>query len=266
MKFRTLFLLAVAQALVAMPLMAQPDAAGSRQCSLATLNGSYGFFGEAPASIYGTPLAVSGIIRFDGHGNLTGDSVDNVGGSGGSPVSGFSGTYTVSPDCTYSGAHTGEGGDTLHFVGKIAGEGMSQEMRFVVTDPGWVALGTVKKIPPGGCSLASLQGSYALFGQGLITAYDPAAPFAHVGTVTFDGAGNFVGSDTIMLNGTEVPDTFTGTYTVTQECQSSAEINSTAVGVIHELGWIVGTGESQEVRRIETDPLGFVFYDALRKQ
>jgi hypothetical protein len=240
-------------------------AAPPGNCSVATLNGSYGFFGEAPVTLAGTQLVVSGIIRFDGNGNLSGESLANVGGAGGTPVGGFVGTYTVSPDCTYSGVHTGEGVETLHFVGTITGSGMLQEMRFVVTDPGWVALGTVKKIQPGGCSLSTLKGSYALFGQGSVTALNPPAPIAHVGTVTYDGAGNFVGSDTIMLNGVMVPDTFTGTYGITEECRISVDISSTAVGMIHELGWIVGTGKSQEVRLIGTDP-GFTFVEATRKQ
>lgn len=265
MRLGRAFVLAVALSLVAMPLMAQTDNTPSRQCSVATLNGSYGFFGDAPSTLYGIPLVVSGVIQFDGHGNLSGESLANVGGSGGTPIAGFTGTYTVSPDCTYSGAHTGDDGETLHFVGTISGSGLSQELHFVVTDPGWVAFGTDKKIQSGHCSLATLKGSYALFGQGLITAYDPAAPIAHVGTVTYDGAGNFVGSDTIMLNGTMQADTFTGTYTVTEECQVSVDINSTQVGEVHEMGWIVGTGKSQEVRLIVTDP-GFTFVEGTRKQ
>lgn len=240
-------------------------AAPPGNCSVATLKGSYGFFGEGPATLAGTQLVVAGIIRFDGNGSLSGESLANVGGSGGTPVGGFVGTYTVSPDCTYLGVHTGEGAETFHFVGTITGSDMLQETRFVVTDPGWVALGTDKKIQPGGCSLSALKGSYALFGQGSVTALNPPAPIAHVGTVTYDGAGNFIGSDTIMLNGAMVPDTFTGTYTVTEECRVSVEITSTAVGVVHEIGWIVGVGKSQEVRLIGTDP-GLMVVEATRKQ
>lgn len=170
----------------------------------------------------------------------------------------------MNPDCTYSGEHTGNG-ETLHFTGTITGSGMLQETRFVVTDPGWVALGTNKRIRPEHCSLSTLKGSYALFGEGTVTALTPPAPISHVGTVTYDGRGNFFGSDTIMLNGTMIPDTFTGTYAVTNGCMISVDIASTAVGVVHEQGWIVGQGESTEVHLIVTDP-GFLFYEATRKQ
>lgn len=270
MKLNKMFMLAVALALYAIPLMGQDNAINSRQCSLATLNGSYSFFGEAPATlVVGSEqvgLVVSGIIRFDGHGNLSGESIDNLGGLGSAGAGRFDGTYTVNPDCTYLGVHTDELGQTLHFAGTIAGSGMLQEMRFVLADEGWVALGTDKKIPPGGCSLSTLRGSYSLFGQG--TAFPDGispVPIAHVGTVTYDGAGNFFGSDTVMLNGTMIPDTFTGKYTLTGECMISTEITSTAVGVIHEVGWIVGEGKSQEARLIPTDP-GFMFVEATRKQ
>ncbi len=268
MKFRRIFIFAVGLALLAIPLAAQTSPSFSRQCTLATLNGSFGFFGEAPALLIGDPtlrIAIVGTIHFDGQGNLSGESTGNVEGWGAGEVGQFNGTYTVNPDCTYSGQHTGDDGETLHFTGTITGSGMLQATRFVVTDPGWVALGTNKKIRPDGCSLSTLKGSYALFGAGTVTALNPPAQIAHVGTVTYDGAGRFVGSDTIMLNGTAVPDTFSGTYTVTKGCMISVEVASTAVGVIHEVGWIVGDGKSTEVRLILTDP-GFLAFDAARKQ
>jgi hypothetical protein len=254
----TLFLLFTTSALYASP---------PGNCSLATLHGSYGFFGEAPATLMADPalrLVLTGIIRFDGKGNLAGESIANVEGWGAGGAGTFVGTYNVNPDCTYSGEHTGDG-ETLHFVGTITGSGMLQQMRFVVTDPGWVALGIDKKIQPAPCSLSTLKGSYALFGQGTITALTPPAPISHVGTVTYDGRVRFFGSDTIMLNGTMIPDTFTGTYTVTEECMISVDIASTAVGVVHETGWIVGQGKSTEVHLIVTDP-GFLFQEATRKQ
>jgi hypothetical protein len=243
------------------PLYASPPG----NCSLATLNGSYSFF-EA-ATLIGDPamrMVTSGIIHFDGNGNSSGESITNVEGWGVAGVDTFTGTYAVNSDCTYSGDLTG-GGVTFHFVGTITGAGMLQETHYVITDLGWVAPGTVKRIRPAACSLATLKGSYALFGEGTVTASNPSQPITHVGMVTYDGAGNFFGSDTIMLNGANIPDTFTGTYTVTEECMISVDITSTAVGVVHEKGWIVGQGKSTEVHLVVTDP-GFVFHEATRKQ
>lgn len=241
------------------PLYASPPG----NCSLATLNGSYSFF-EA-ATLIGDPamrMVTSGIIRFDGSGNSSGESITNIEGLGVTGVDTFTGTYAVNSDCTYSGDLTG-GGVTFHFVGTITGSGMLQETHYVITDPGWVAPGAVKRIQPGTCSTATLKGSYALFGEGMVTASNQ--PITHVGIVTYDGARNFFGNDTIMLNGALIPDTFSGTYTVTGECMISVDITSTAVGVVREKGWIVGQGKSTEVHLIVTDP-GFLFQEATRKQ
>lgn len=245
----------------ARPLYASPPG----NCSLTTLNGNYSFF-EA-ATLIGDPamkMVTSGIIHFDGGGNSSGESITNTEGWGVAGVDTFTGTYAVNSDCTYSGDLTG-GGVTFHFVGTIAGDGMLQETRYVITDPGWVAPGTVKRIQPTACSVATLKGSYALYGEGTVTAFNPSQPITHVGMVSYDGAGHFFGSDTIMLNGALVPDTFSGTYTVAGDCMISVEIASTAVGVVHEKGWIVGQGKSTEVHLIVTDP-GFVFREATRKQ
>jgi hypothetical protein len=253
-----LFLLFATSALYAAP---------PGNCSVATLNGSYGFYGYTPATLVMDPamrVAIAGIIRFDGKGHLSGESIGNVEGWGAGGVATFEGTYTVNPDCTYSGEHTGDG-ETLHFVETITGEGMTQETRFVVTDPGWVALGFERKIQPAGCSLATLKGSYALFGEGTVTGLRPPIPMSHVGTVTFDGAGTFFGSDTIMLGGTMIADMFTGTYAVTEECMVTASIHSDVVGDVQQVGWIVGEGKSTEEHLIVTNP-GFLFVETTRKQ
>ena len=171
----------------------------------------------------------------------------------------------MSPDCIVTGQHTDAYGETLHYVGPITGDGPLQEIHFVVTDPGFVAAGTSKKMPAGGCSVATLKGYYGLFGQGTVTAYNPPAPITHAGSLTYDGKGKFAGSDTIALNSSIVPDQFTGTYTVSQDCTISVEINSTAVGVVHQLGRITGEGKNREVHLIVTDP-GFLFLETTRKQ
>lgn len=250
-----------------------PVAQAQEPCSLSTLKGSYGFFGEGGEGIVLPPpgdptpplaLVVAGIITFDGAGNLTGESIGNVNGWGAGGTGTFAGTYTVNPDCTYSGQHTGDG-ETLHFTGTISGSGMLQELHFIVTDPGWIALGTDKKVPPGGCSLGSLKGSYAMYGGGTITGNDPPLPYRDIGIVNYDGAGNFAGYDWAMVGGTFVPDSFTGSASVTESCAVSIEIHTTAYGVLHAMGWITGEGKSQEFHFIYTDP-GLLASGTLRKQ
>ena len=225
-------------------------AAPPRTCSLATLNGTYGFYGQGVLMTQPAMRVVTnGTITFDGKGNLTGESIGAAEGVGAAPPGSFTGTYGVNPDCTYWGEHSG-----MQFTGTIADRGSNQVLHFVVTNPGFVVLGEDKPVPAGGCSPATLKGSYALYGEGTIAVGGPPAPMVHVGTANYDGAGNAWGSDTIMFaGGPPVNDTWTATYTVTSDCTVSLEISST-VGVVHEVGRIVGEGESREVHLIVTDP------------
>lgn len=75
-----------------------------------------------------------------------------------------------------------------------------------------------------GCSLASLNGRYALEGAGTIVAQlpgFPAAPFpfGEVVLETFDGAGNVFGSATVNAGGAVLSHLgVSGTYAVNLDC------------------------------------------------
>src|SRR5712691_1398847 len=64
-----------------------------QQCSNATLHGSYGFHAT------GTGFVAVGRFVFDGNGGLTGKLFIRVPGTNIGPLE-FTGTYSVSPDCT----------------------------------------------------------------------------------------------------------------------------------------------------------------------
>jgi hypothetical protein len=75
-----------------------------------------------------------------------------------------------------------------------------------------------------GCSNATLTGTFAFTSSGVITS-PPArsGPFAEVGTQTFDGAGNTTAT-AMAANGTIIPLTITGTYTVNQDCTGTMSL------------------------------------------
>jgi len=120
-------------------------------CSLATLKGTYGALeqGTIVAQLPGfppppVPFAISGIVTFDGAGNLSGVATASFGGA---TMSGpFKGTYTVNPDCTDSDEFTTSFG-VFHHAGTITGwaGGILGEVQYIYTDPGVVASGTLKK-------------------------------------------------------------------------------------------------------------------------
>ncbi len=250
------------------------DQALSSECSLATLQGAYGFseqgtyvgqIGLFPQGPF--PVAIAGIVTYDGAGNLSGSYTGSFGGFIASAP--FTGTYTVNSDCTYSDEFTPGGNFFLHSAGTISADGMFQEIHYIDADAGIVLSGTSMKAPPSGCSLGTLKGDYALFGQGTLsqTVFSlPSFRSARSGLATFDGAGNFWGKLTASANGLIVPDiTFTGTYTVDSDCTTTAEIHNSLGQTGHEFGSISGNGEFQEVHLVVTDAL-WVFNEVAKRQ
>lgn len=106
------------------------------------------------------------------------------------------------------------------------------------------------------CSNATLTGSYAFNFHGFGTLHSKPAnklgntvPFASVGVVTFDGAGNFSLTGTQVFNGGggEFFDGATGTYTVNSDC--------TGTVMVEDFGqhlYIVTVGGGKEFFGIET--------------
>src|SRR5882724_5870133 len=84
--------------LVVLSLVIGTQAEDRAGCSNATLHGSYGL--HATGTIIGVgDFAAVGTFTFDGKGNLTGKIVVRVAGNNMTPPA-FTGTYSVSSDCT----------------------------------------------------------------------------------------------------------------------------------------------------------------------
>ena len=112
----------------------------------------------------------------------------------------------------------------------------------------------------GGCSLASLQGTYAVHGQGTFLVEVPGFPappfpFGEAGIATFDGTGRFFGKTTINAGGLLLNPTFTGTYTVNSDCTGSVMVQSD-VGSVQEAIVVINGG--QRYVGTETDPAAVV--------
>jgi len=245
-----------------------------RECSLRTLHGRFGWFGQGtvlavPNVHPSLPLVVSGVITYDGEGNVSGTYNQSVAGAIATGLK-LEGSYQVNPDCTYSSQITLLAtGSIVNRVGTITGEGINQEIHILYTDPSPVAFGTLKKTPER-CSLETLKGDYALFGNGLIFVSPTASiPRATAGLLTFDGKGNFEGAATGNTNGGITQGNFTGKYTVSAECEVTAGIDITSgpnQGLhFDEMGSVTGEGESKEIHDIFTTA-HWVFTDTLKKQ
>src|ERR1700734_3692900 len=81
-----------------------------------------------------------------------------------------------------------------------------------------------------GCSNATLRGSYAQTGSGVITAPpDQAGPFANVGTLIFDGNGGLTGGS--VVNGSSAQATERGTYKVNSDCTGTYTVEIDPFGI-----------------------------------
>ena len=116
-----------------------------------------------------------------------------------------------------------------------------------------LALSSTAKASDKGCSNATLVGSYAQTGSGVITAPpDQAGPFANVGTLVFDGLGGLTGALVVSSNGSSSPATETGTYTVNSDCTGTYTVQIAPFGITSQAFFAIDTN-GDELEIIVTD-------------
>lgn len=81
------------------------------------------------------------------------------------------------------------------------------------------------------CSTRTLKGTYGIKFEGQSLA---GGPFVSVSRITFDGNGTFVTTETGRFNGELVERTFTGPYTVNEDCTGFLDFSSTITNPPHE--------------------------------
>jgi hypothetical protein len=106
----------------------------------------------------------------------------------------------------------------------------------------------------GGCSVATLRGPYAIYGQGTVFVGTPPQPGLEVdvGIATFDGNGNLTGSLTFSFNGQIFRTKFIGAYLVNSDCTISLTTQDDLGEHLQQEGVVIGNGD--EIRVIGTDP------------
>jgi hypothetical protein len=118
-----------------------------------------------------------------------------------------------------------------------------------------------------GCSVATMLGTFAYTGKGSITAPAPAeiqGPIVEVGTQTFDGNGGTTSTAMISANGTLVPLTITGTYTVNQDCTGTMTLQVSPFNATVHVFFVIDDNAAG-FQAIETDP-GDVITRSARRQ
>jgi hypothetical protein len=114
------------------------------------------------------------------------------------------------------------------------------------------------------CTVATLKGSYGYTVTGALAGGPTPGPFAAVGRLTFDGAGNFQNSRTISRNGSiALRVQGVGTYNIDPDCTGT--LTFADGGVVTLSTDIVIDADGDEFRMIATSP-GTVLTVAGRKQ
>ena len=130
--------------------------ANPQACTIAILQGGYGAGTTGLINTSGNPndiqiktfapFAEAVYFLFDGHGNFSGSSTADFGGS--AFLVAFTGTYTVNANCT--GSLTADAGPSGIIHRDLVIVDAGKEVEFVSTDPGLVIAGYMKKQRVGG--------------------------------------------------------------------------------------------------------------------
>ena len=103
---------------------------------------------------------------------------------------------------------------------------------FVIVFFATFALSTVPAAQAAQCSNGGVAGDFGFTSTGTVVLAAGTIPFGAVGRVTFDVAGNIIGSQTASINGHVAPETINGTITVFPDCRTTATVNILEAGTL----------------------------------
>ena len=86
-------------------------------------------------------------------------------------------------------------------------------------------LSMVPAVKAAQCSNGGIAGDWGFTSTGTVVLAAGTIPFGAVGSLTFDVAGNIVGSQTASINGHVAPETIKGTITVHPNCTATASVS-----------------------------------------
>jgi hypothetical protein len=114
------------------------------------------------------------------------------------------------------------------------------------------------------CSLEGVKGSYGYTSNGFVaTSPMTFVPVAAAGRITFDGHGNVSGTQTRVVAGSTLDETYAGTYSVNPDCTGSFTVlvqPDTRTSTVN----VVWTDNTNIVSAVFTNP-GFVLTATARR-
>jgi uncharacterized protein (TIGR03437 family) len=201
-------------------------------CATMTFNGTYSFngngFGLQSHAVNGANY-ISGLMTFDGAGNVTAANWVLNGQSGLPATDTLTGTYTVAAGCTATAALKDTSGNAFTAAFTITGATGS----FIVTVASNAPISntTLMFIGSGrpaatSCSVATVSGTYSLVLAGRqIGALGIEASYQSVGTASFDGNGNVTFTLAGATNSGGATQNWSGIYALPANCMGTLTIN-----------------------------------------
>ncbi|MBI3679139.1 MAG: hypothetical protein HY235_01845 [Acidobacteria bacterium] len=123
-----------------------------------------------------------------------------------------------------------------------------------------VAASAVAQTPT--CSNKTVRGVYTFANSGTAIVDGNLYFFAAAGKLTADGEGNLEGKDTASTNGRIERRSFTGTYTVNEDCTGSVRMR--VQGFVAGFDVVVAV-DGKELQFIQTDP-GVIISGTAKRQ
>ena len=204
-------------------------APASAACATSALTGTFG--AQRNGQIRpGTLISAVGIATFDGKGNIVEHMTVMTNGTQSTVAN--QAIYAINADCT--GTESDSSGNVVARLTVVHG---GDEVLGMSAAPLSNEAMHYERIT-GTCSLASLNGEYGFQRNGVTS----TGPLIAIGTVTFDGRGNYSASQITGRSGVFSTSTDqTGTYAVNPDCTSSE--SSAANGTFAQLAIVNGGDE-----------------------
>ena len=205
-------------------------AAGQPPCTTRDVTGTYAFLADGsvliPASPLNGPFMRVGSFSATGTGSIHFSTLAIYNGINFGQES-FSGTYSVTSDCTID-LHVAVPtpvNANAEFKGQIALAGDDVTFMLINTDdpakPGIsTVVGSARKQKVNVCSAESLDGAWRLELNGArnLPPFGTGTPYRQVGRIQTDGKGGMLASFITSNNGNISPETAAGTYSVSSDC------------------------------------------------